>query len=178
MELKFGQLIEGEAHRDAVHVAVTPMTAYHTLQPGWHVGIVKEGIAGTGVELIGIVDPYLKVPVRKGQKFWLFLYPNTVTGMRHHWSHPAFAEKAVELSPSQKQLSMKWLEEFATRVELSYHDLLGVLEGYIESGDYHTFGFDTPDICNERPEEMWSHYEIVSGKKVADKEAVPFSCAC
>jgi hypothetical protein len=41
--------------------------------------------------LIGIVDPFLDQPVRPGEEFWVFVYPNTITGMRHYWQHPAFA---------------------------------------------------------------------------------------
>lgn len=84
-----GKLIDTDARRDAIHVAVAPVEAGEDLQPGQHVGVVA-GKATTSVAAIGVVDPFLTEPVRAGQRFWLFLYPNTVTSLRHVWTHPAF----------------------------------------------------------------------------------------
>jgi hypothetical protein len=89
MTLPIGKLIAGEAGRDAVHVAIAPTTAPCDLRPGQHVD--RHGNPeGPGVVPVGIVDPFLREPVQAGQKFWLFLYPNTVTSLRHEWTHPAF----------------------------------------------------------------------------------------
>lgn len=86
-----GKLIEDNAaRRDAIHVAVAPVEAAEDLLPGQHVGLVV-GKASAGVEPIGVVDPFLTATILKGQRFWLFLYPNTVTSLRHVWTHPAFA---------------------------------------------------------------------------------------
>ncbi len=89
-----GSLItDGERRRDAVHVAVAPVMASGTLTPGQHVGFVSEGdmeTVGAAENPIGVVDPFLREPVRDGQRFWLFLYPNTITGLRHVWTHSAF----------------------------------------------------------------------------------------
>ncbi len=75
-----GQLAPADAGRDAIHVAVLPMMATRLLLPGQR---LKNGI----------VDPYLIDAVQPGQRFWLCLYPNTVSSLRHVWTHPAFADE-------------------------------------------------------------------------------------
>ena len=86
------------ASRDAVHVPIAPVIAHHRLKPGTHVGLMPDGTASQSqmiaeADLIGIVDPFLLEPVEKGQKFWLCLYPNTITSLRHVWQHKAFKAK-------------------------------------------------------------------------------------
>ncbi len=96
---KLGELVtDGDRRRDAVHIAIAPVTAAENMEPGQHVGFVPAGqteIVGACDEeqYIGIVDPFLTTSIRAGERFWLFLYPNTVTSLRHYWTHPAFAAK-------------------------------------------------------------------------------------
>ncbi|MCA9067276.1 MAG: hypothetical protein KDA84_00025 [Planctomycetaceae bacterium] len=96
---QFGELItDGETRRDAIHIAVAPVTAVCDLEPGQDIGFVRGNRESVGPceNPIGIVDPFLKDTIKAGQRFWLFLYPNTVTGMRHFWKHPAFTYGAIE----------------------------------------------------------------------------------
>ncbi len=89
--LQLGQLIDDTQHRDAIHIAVAPVEAAEQLRPGQHIGVRVDGRASTrGTAPIGIVDPFLKADVLEGQRFWLFLYPYTITSLRHDWTHPAF----------------------------------------------------------------------------------------
>lgn len=93
---QLGQLItDGDCRRDAVHIAVAPVTAAGPLAPGQHVGLLGGGheFAGPCDRPVGIVDPFLTAGVEPGQRFWLFLYPGTVTSLRHFWTHPAFAAR-------------------------------------------------------------------------------------
>ncbi len=79
---KLGTNPNPDSGRDAVHIAIIPMLATKRLDPG-------ERLAN------GLVDPFLTVPVEPGQWFWLLLYPNTVTSLRHIWTHPAFEPEEV-----------------------------------------------------------------------------------
>lgn len=91
-----GELCHEGALRDAMHFAVAPVVAHHRLDPGTDVA-VTEGRAYSIIRdrgAVGIVDPFLQKEVEEGEQFWLFLYPNTITGLRHMWTHPAFKTKA------------------------------------------------------------------------------------
>lgn len=95
---QLGQFLEPHEHRrDAIHIAIAPITAAEMLTPGQHVGLVQAGnteLAGPCAQPIGIVDPFLPTAVAPGQRCWLFLYPGSIVGLRHVWSHPAFTAAA------------------------------------------------------------------------------------
>lgn len=85
--------------RDAIHVAITPV--YHTyrnsleVRPGDHIGLIRgddEVAKENSVEKIGIVDPFLPkdIEIPWYTWFWMLVYPNTVTAMKHFWEHHAF----------------------------------------------------------------------------------------
>lgn len=95
-----GQILDPAAthHRDAVHFALAPVIAATDLAPGTHAKLISGGRAIAGADPIGIVDPFLKQTVLKGQRFYLLLYPNTVTGMRHCFSHPSFPDEPAPQS--------------------------------------------------------------------------------
>ncbi len=157
--------------RDAIHVAVISVVADTYLKPGEHYNNV------------GIVDPYLEHMVAIGERFWLFLYPNTVTTLRHQWTHPEFPdiEPVNEKLPADKEISKKFLEDFADRL-FSYDSYEGytkleMLLNGLEDGSGH-FGMDIEygDDCKPS-EELFKHYEIYTGKKMGEKPEY-FRCAC
>lgn len=187
-DLKLGHIIEDgrEANRDAIHVAVVPVTAQVVLIPGQKVN--PEGLPlGT---LVGIVDPFLPDVVRPGQRFWLWLTPGTVTDMRHHWRHPAFAEQdkpsrpisdvAGTKSPAEHaSYSESWLREYAAGTGIEFDDLLAAGEQYARTG-YCTVQHNSQDWRDEFNRNFWHHYEIFTGTKVSDevRESNPFCCTC
>ena len=94
-----GKEPEINAYRDAIHIAVAPIIAAENLLVGARVMLDDDGmgINETRGEAIGIVDPFRTTPVKEGERFWLCLFPGTITGLRHAWSHPKFRVKAVSL---------------------------------------------------------------------------------
>ncbi len=96
-----GELIhDGDRRRDAIHIAIAPVTAAVSLKPGDHVGLIDNGqreLVGPCEETLGIVDPFLRNNVEPGERFWLFLYPNTITSLRHVWTHPAFQARPPQM---------------------------------------------------------------------------------
>lgn len=82
-DVRLGIAPGADAVRDAIHVAVVPMTAYGPLQPGQRVGVWDVGVAASEDvvdAVIGVVDPYLTVNVPEGGRFWMCLLPGIVTG--------------------------------------------------------------------------------------------------
>lgn len=97
-----GTILTKDEGRDAVHVAVVCCKALHFLEPGQKVclglDMVAPGLrgvrrAGATDTVLGIVDPFLPKPVERGDLFWVFLTPRTITGLTHRWTHPAFPEE-------------------------------------------------------------------------------------
>lgn len=128
-DIKLGELITGDAQRDAIHIAIAPVEADEPLLAGERVGLLPSGKASTSAEkLIGIVDPFLRQRIKAGDRFWLCLYQNTVTGMRHHWAHPEFRELAQTISATDAE---KTVREFCEQYGVDYDDLLSEF-GYAE----------------------------------------------
>ncbi len=94
---------EAQAFRDAIHIAILPCTAGTDLPVGAHVGLVpwaeyvsgKDPVIGWCDDPFGVVDPFLKEGVKAGERFFLWIYPDTITSLRHVWSLPALQSKLV-----------------------------------------------------------------------------------
>jgi len=175
-ELKLGRIIDGEADRDAIHIAVAPLIAHVRLLPGQDVGV--DGDKSSSIDPIGIVDPFLKEIVHPGQRFWVFLYPNTVTGMRHEWRHPAF--QSVALVDPELDRSIQFLRDAAVELETDYDSLLSpcheICNGdyVIERGnDNWRFSWNRL-VC----EGFWEHYERVTKRQVPESDRGGYSCSC
>jgi hypothetical protein len=185
---QLGELIPPDSPRDAIHIAIAPVVADEQLAPGDHIGLVGENTVSSKAEkLIGIVDPFLGVYPKKGDLFYMLLYPDTITGLHHQWTHPSFSAERKPFSASREG-SEAWLREFAEVVGMTYPELVKSMERYVRTkgddkngwGDYHTFGYDTPNECYEYRREMWLHLRNVLDVEIPEHvlEDSPFSCSC
>jgi len=178
-EIELGELVgPDDPDRDAVHIAIKKMRATRIMAPG-------EVVPG-----LGIVDPFLDEHAHPGDLYWLFLFPNSVTGMRHHWSHPSFPDEIYDQDQPTKEESEQWLRGFvdnsscppyeellkaAVGEELPNYDPEWYLSAY--SVDEHHLHFNGRDAHGSIPPEFWDHVENVTGK-VCRFRPISFSCSC
>lgn len=174
-DVTVGKLVSEYANRDAIHVAIAPVEADEPLLPGTHIGLAADGKADSKAKPIGIVDPFLKQAVKSGQRFYLFLYPKTVTGLRHDWTHPAFTQVANVADP-QKAESEAWLRNFAEEYCGDYDEMLVAA---VTGGEY-CFGNDINYGDFSADSEFWRHVENVTGERLSDdhRSNAGFRCAC
>lgn len=198
--LGLGKIITSEQQRDAIHVAVLPVTAGERLKPGDWISLGDEDLAYGDDAGIGIVDPFLKVGVKKGQRFWLYLIPGSITSLRHVWTHPACpgGPEAPAIIGKDKEGSERWLRNFIDSADCPSYDRVMAAAigehhknanpaedpkeypGYYNSrndGEYLHFGGH--DAHGDIPAEFWDHVEIVTGKQIPNRQrARYFSCSC
>ena len=174
-----GQLISESAQRDAIHIALAPVQAKERLEPGEHVD--QHGFLDDKNPAVGIVDPFLRKSVKKGEWFWLFLYPNTITGLSHRWSHPAFDEAEERKPADDKAKSEAWLREFCATADCpGYETVIARAIDNRDSFDPEEYlHFDGYDAHGPIPPEFWDHVQVVTGEKIEpERRAKHFSCSC
>ena len=183
-----GKLLEGHAPRDAIHIAIVSVIAHERMFPGMPVG-VNENLRASPefTPHIGIIDPYLTEPVDPGDYCYLCLYPQSITALKHHWSHPVFDElerKLMEIADARdKSLeqaeSEKWLDDFARRIGMEFTELVTSLDEYMEDGTEIKMGHDFSDMpgpCREEVPQMWRHYAIVRGLTPKARPSPFYTC--
>jgi len=164
-----GQVITTNVQRDAIHIAILPVTAYSPLSPGQHVYFCVAGntefVNGCPPEdAIGIVDPFLTYSVEKGEQCWVFMMPNTITGLRHEWTHPALEQES-------RAISEFWLRDFAAKQDgLSYEDMMQQLRA--DGSVVHHMDLNYEDLDEDG---LIHHFKIVTGITLQDPY---FRCAC
>lgn len=178
--LGLGKIITGEAHRDAIHVAIAPVVADVLLLPGNRVGLVPgttDRVTTATTSPIGIVDPFLVDVVRPGQRCWVCLFPGTVTSLRHEWTHPAFVATPIG---GDKAESERWLREYASRMNC-YDEadaaFARLIKG-LKSGELHARGSDLYGFHDlNDADDLKHHAETYLGIRISWGD-FSFSCSC
>lgn len=183
---KLGQLIEGEAHRDAVHVAVVPIRANRVLKPGERVGVLEGGELATNdldrVEPIGVVDPFLKAPVEVDQRFYLFLYPGSAIGLRHVYRHPVLDHEEIRRETMEKlnAPSVEYIRKCAAVIDMTYGDLVEALSKWVNYGEGTDVNMDqSNNAMNIDWPQLWAAWGELTGSAVPrNTKEEPFNCKC
>ena len=195
-QFTIGKILDETARRDAVHFALAPMVAFEDLYPGDHVKFSRRDYTkvrrcehGEG---FGIVDPFLGDCVEKGQTFWVFLYPNTISSLRHEWEHPAFpavVTTTADVEDTDRQIAIKvadallmtpqrkLLEDFAEQIDITYEELLEGALDYLQTGAYMSQGSKFEGVST--PDGFWEAYDFVTQTKsgLAKTRESFFSCS-
>lgn len=179
--INLGRILDETAQADAIHVAVAPVRTACSVSPGEHVGFAFDGdtehVSPQAHQKIGIIDPFLPGKVAARQRVYLFLYPYTVTSLRHTWVHPAFVAQRAEARLQEVQAAEEWLTGLARECALSYPEFLQALRDFRQTGERFCLGTDTPDRCWQDAEMMWRYYGVVTGD-VFCSDSCAFRCAC
>ena len=176
MPTELGKRLTSDQPRDAIHIATACVTAAVDLRAGQHIGFIGEDqyvLVGPTGKHIGIVDPFLDTFVPEGTKFWMLLYPNTITALRHEWIHPAFGEEVIIEDGSKA-----YIKEFAAKVDQTYGRIMRAADYWVVHGEYTRDDAEMYyDLTSEDWAEFWKHYELVTNRKVKDKSSF-FTCSC
>lgn len=180
-----GTILAFDRERDAVHIAVIPVVAGEALASGRHV-MLHDGKAYAKAlpesAIVGVVDPFLHGGVGEGQRFWLFVLPCTITGLRHQWGHPAFPLQGPATTEEQQGESRRWLYKFAAENGVEYDELV---EGAANGSGCTFHGTDqhgplgNGEITVDATE-FWRHVEVVTGLRfsTSHRNNTYFSCTC
>lgn len=194
MEVNLGYIPDRLAQRDAVHVAVIPLIAGETLHPGdkFKLAYGKDdtalradyNAANDDGTVVGVVDPFMKGwdGVEQGERFWGFLFPGTVTGMRHHWKHPSFGRENVAIPKDEHE---KWLREFCDKWNFDWSQLIDAATETNEESDWRYVVAQGRDLhsageLGEDHDKFWEHLEGYTDKTfdAPHREGMGWSCSC
>jgi hypothetical protein len=184
-----GQKLKGGEQRDAIHIAILPVLCDDDcLDPGQRVKLVHgtsnmvRAVAGPEYDDpgLGIIDPFLPESVERGERVWMFMLPNTITGLRHDWTHPAVDNAAKVTSDSEK-----WLHSFADRWCFDYDEMIraALAPDSLASGQFAVARGRTLHGKSELGEDhdlFWHHLQIITGREYAaeHREKFGWSCTC
>lgn len=191
---QFGRLVPADFpdERDAIHIATAAVFATEDLNPGDHVGFVtkdNDKMGRSEIAPLGIVDPFLPKPVKKGERFWVFLYPGTIQSLRHNWSHPSFDVRQQLIRTIEETPAKKRMKAFACELsgghdyagnsygEVTFEELIDRATCYVNGGEYWSEGgrFEGQGLYDE----FWGDFEELTGLKVPEGDRYSFfNCSC
>jgi hypothetical protein len=103
--------------------------------------------------------------VGEGQRCWVFLYPQTITGIRHHWRHPFFQDQ-----DAHPTVDREWITAFAARWKYSFDEFMEGAHEYIEDNHQLDDKWNQLYVPKEDWNEFWAHFYKLTGLSIGDKD--------
>ena len=163
--------------RDAIHVAVYPIIAGETLYPGQplklkpdgrtrtvigNATITTEGLAAQCLPPLGILDPFLPDPIHAGDSAWMLICPNTITSLRHDWTHPGLPVHGHSILVREAE---QWLTEFAHELTISREELVDGAYQYLTNEEPLTISADLT-VSSDRFLEFWRRFSTYTERQL------------
>lgn len=181
MKIELGKLCPVDAERDAIHIAIAPVIAGDTFNPGTHIGFLDDGTVGPTKNTIGIADPFLKQTIIRNQRIYLCLYPNTVVRLRHDWHHFSFPREVTDRPVIvEAEIYVKKCLESLCRYNVKK---VGIEETYKEFMnnliDNSSMYFHGEEITSwyELPDHFKDTLEILLGREIVTDD-ISIRCGC
>jgi hypothetical protein len=162
--------LDATTQRDAIHIAVAPLVAGQYL---WHGKVRISELDGRAyraedddLTAVGVVDPFITDAVAEGDRFFVFLFPNTITDIKHTWTHPAFMPRVEEDEEDPiRQIAKEELTAIAKDCGMSYNEMIRAVERYIDTGNcVETEGSGFRDNIDDE-EKFWRLILLLTGRR-------------
>lgn len=174
-----GQIHSVSLPRDAVHVAVVQVTAGEDLHRGDH--ITKDGVKG--VPEIGIVDPFIDRPIKKGEAFYLFLYPGSAEDLTHQYVHPVLDADHPKIKA--RKVVMDWIESWNHWGDVDSRSLYQDALHQYKNEEKFSFGGRWRNEHDYEDEEfalymapIYDALEVLTGRKATQTEREMYYSCC
>lgn len=187
--------------RDAIHLAVSPVSCDVPLKPGDHIlymgdDKVEKALKGHGH---GIVDPFLLATIKPGEKFWFVMYPRQIRSLRHVWTHPAFDQEKEDIVMHIKPFKEMSIEErrvaalvghpeaiahaaidlIASKLSVGADELMERANAFLTSGDYWVDEHNGGKFEGESlPQSYWAHHKVLFPDTDVSQAYNFLSCSC
>lgn len=98
MKPKIGRILKADKEytRDAIHVPIIPVTCDAYVSAGFSVRVEGSKAILDSHSTMGVVDPFLRDVVVPGEKFYVFLKPESTLNLWHDWTHAAIDKKPLK----------------------------------------------------------------------------------
>ena len=196
-----GTIHTREEKRDAIHLAVSPVSCAVALKPGDHIyyignDLVEKADKGKGH---GIVDPFLLNTIKPGEKFWFVMYPRQIRSLRHVWTHPAFDQEKeevvlhvkpfLEMGPEERRAAAlighpeatahQAIQQIADDLDVDPDELMERANAFLSTGSYWIDEDDGGKFEGESvSQNYWEHHKVLFPDADVSNAHSFLSCSC